>query len=157
MTTDLATTGLTEQEQQFLYNMEVLGLNQQRSADLAGLGSYSHVLKKPDFLAAREKIRATVRSRVDITKEDVLRGIQSAIQQADILADPMAQIVGWREISKMLGYDAPKQINIVVSGDVKNVRRQISQLNDSDLVEMLGADNVIDAAFYPVEKAGDSG
>lgn len=154
MTFDLTTT-LSEQEQQFLYNLDVLGMTQQRAAEIAGIGTAAYVLKKPEVAAARETIRASLRARVDITKDDVLRGIQKAINQADLLADPMAQIAGWREISKMLGYDAPREIKITVSGDVKAVRKQIAQLDDTDLIQLLGADSVIDADFYPVEKDGE--
>jgi hypothetical protein len=151
---DLTTT-LSEQEQQFLYNLDVLGLTQQRAAEIAGVGAAAYVLKKPSVIAARETIRSSLRTRVNITKDDVIRGIKSAIDQAELLADPMAQIAGWREISKMLGYDAPREIKLVVSGDVKAARKQIAQLGDTDLVQLLEADSVIDADFYPVEKDGE--
>ena len=152
-TVNSLSTSLSEEEQKFLYNLEVLGLTQQRSAELAGLtASPTNVLKKPDVLAARETIRAATRVRVEITKEDVIVGIKKAVDQADLICDPMAQIAGWREISKMLGYDAPREINITITGDIKQTRRQIAQLNDGDLIQLLGADNVIDSDFYVVKE-----
>ena len=151
---EFAVNELTEAEQQFLYNSEVLKMTQQRAAELAGVSSPGAVLKKPSVIIAREKIRQSLRARVDITKEDVLTGIQKAIFQADLLSDPMAQIAGWREISKMLGYDAPREIKITINGAVKDVRKQIAQLGDEELVELLGADDVIDAEFYQVGHGG---
>ena len=148
-------TGLSEQEQKLLYNCEVLKMTQQRAAELAGYPSFpAAIMKRPDMLAAREQLRNMVRVRVNITKEDVINGIQKAIEHAVLLDDPMAQIAGWRDISKMLGYDAPREINITVSGAVRDVRRQVSQLGDEELVALLGADNVVDAEFYPVSTDG---
>jgi hypothetical protein len=90
--------------------------------------------------------------KVDITKDDVVLGYRSAIEDAKLLSDPMAQIAGWREISKMLGYDAPREIKITLSGDVRATRKQIAQLDDASLIELLGAGNVIDADFYVVKE-----
>jgi len=151
MSKELLQVGLNEAEQQLVYNIEVLGMSQARAAELAGVASFQSVLKRPDVIDAREKLRAAVRQRADITKDDVIAGIKKAVDQADLLADPMAQIAGWREIAKMLGYDAPREVKITVSADISTRRRQIAQLDDEELIELLGADDVIDAEFYEVD------
>lgn len=142
---------LTEAEEKFVYNLEVLGMSQARAAQLAGVASPTQVLKRAEVDDARTKLRAAVRQRAEITKEDVIDGVKKAIDQADLLADPMAQIVGWREISKMLGYDAPREVRVTISADASMRRRQIAQLTDDDLVEMLGADDIIDADFREMD------
>lgn len=155
MTFELATT-LSEPEQQFLYNLEVLGLPQARAAEMAGLTGAPHdVLKRPHIVSAREQVKAATRARVNITKDDVVRGYQDAIGQAVLLSDPMAQIAGWREIAKILGYDGAKEVHLHLNGDVKQVRRQIAQLNDNELVKLLEADNVIDGDFYVAKEHAD--
>lgn len=151
MSKELLQVGLSEAEQQFVYNIEVLGMTQQRAAEIAGVASPQHVLKRPDVVDAREKLRSVVRQRVEITKDDVIAGIKKAVDQADLLADPMAQIAGWREIAKMLGYDAPREVKITISADASLRKRQIAQLDDGELIELLGADDVIDAEFYEVD------
>lgn len=154
MSFELATQ-LTEPEQQFLYNLEVLGLPQLRAAEIAGLpGAPTEILKRPHIIAAREQVKQATRARVDITKDDVVRGFKKAIDQADLMADPMAQIAGWREIAKILGYDGAKEVHLHLNGDVKQVRRQIAQLNDNELVQLLEADNVIDGDFYVAKEHG---
>lgn len=146
--------GLTPQEERFLHNMEVLGIPQVRAAELAGVANPTQTLQKPAVAERRLQMRDAVRSRVNITKDDVIVGLKEAIDHAKLTDEPMAQIAGWREISKMLGYDAPKQVNIVLSGDVKQVRKQISALTDAELIESLGAQDVIDADFYEVKRLG---
>ena len=151
MSKELLKVGLTEAEQQFVYNLEVLGMTQQRAAELAGVASPHAVLKRTDVVDARERLRAAVRQRSEITKEDVIAGYKKAIEQADLLADPMAQIAGWREIAKALGYDAPREVRVTISSDLNTRKRLITQLDDADLVEMLGAEDVIDADFQVVD------
>lgn len=149
--TKLVIATLTEEEKNFVHYLEVMGLPVTRAGELAGITSPGYVAKKPAVIEAREALREIVHARVDITKEDVLEGFKDAIGQAKLLADPMSQIAGWREIGKMMGFDAPREVNIKISADVRTMRRQIQQLADEDLVEMLKADNVVDADFYDVQ------
>lgn len=145
---------LSEQEQQLIYNVEVLGLSVRRAGDLVGMPDPYSVLGRREVAEARERLREEVRKRAEITKEDVVHGIKDAIDQAKTLADPTAQIMGWREIAKMLGYDAPREIKITVSSETRVLRKQIAQLDDDALVELLGAEDVIDADFYEVRDNG---
>ena len=147
-------SALSPQEEKFLHNMEVLRLTQQRAAEIAGISNPQQVLQKPEVIEARTAMREAAARRVNISKDDVLIGLKEAIDHAKLTDEPMAQIAGWREISKMLGYDAPKQVNIVVSGNVKEIRKQISALTDAELVESLGADDVIDGDFYEPKRIG---
>ena len=146
----IAPRALTADEEKFLYNLEVLGMTQLRAAQLAGVASPQDVLRRADVVTARTKLREAVRARAAITKDDVVHGIKDAIDQAVLITDPMAQIAGWREIAKMLGYDAPREVRVTISHDLSMRRRQIAQLPDDALVEMLGADDVIDADFSEV-------
>lgn len=140
-------TPLSDAERNLVYHIEVLGLSTKRAAEICGVGNPYEVLKRPDVASAAEALREAGRQRVNISKDDVLSGIQYAIQDAKMTADPMAQIAGWREISKMLGYDAPKQVNITVTGPVADMRRAIETLPDNELAQLIH-DDVIDVEFY---------
>lgn len=146
--------GLDEQEQQLLYNVEVLGLSVKRAGTMAGVSNPQSVLQRSNVVAAREKIRAALRERVQITREDVIAGFKSAVDQAVILADPMAQIAGWREIAKVLGYDKTPNVNVHLQGTVEQVSRQMQGMTIQDLMREAGQLGVIDADFYQV---GDDG
>jgi hypothetical protein len=140
---------LSEQEQMFLYQLEVVGLPVIRAAEIAGVNSPYYLLKKAHIVAAREQYREAVRGRTDFTREDVVFGLKEAIDQAKVLADPMAQIAGWREISKLKGYDKAPSISINLHGTIDQMRRQIQALPTEELMRLAG-ENVLDADFYRV-------
>jgi phage terminase small subunit len=45
--------------------------------------------------------------RLRVAREDAIAGLLNAIDTAKVQASPMAQIAGWREVAKMLGFYAP--------------------------------------------------
>lgn len=140
---------LSEEEQMFLYQLEVVGLPAVRAAEIAGVSAPYSLLKKPHIVAGREQYRAAVRGRTDFTRDDIIAGFKVAIDQANVLGDPMAQIAGWREIAKVKGYDKTPNININLSGTEEQVMKQVRALSTSELVKMSGGD-VLDADFYRV-------
>lgn len=148
------TNGLTEQEHQLLYNCEVLKMTQQRAAELAGYASFpSGIMKKPEMLAAREKMRQYVRERAKITREDIVAGLQEAVEMSRIVSDPMAMIAAWRETAKILGLDKPQEVHLVITGDVKELRRQVRALPERELLRLADENNIIDADFYDLGSA----
>lgn len=151
---DYDSYGLDEQEQQLLYNVEVLGLSVKRAGTLAGVDNPQGALQRTHVQAAREKVRAALRERVKITREDVVAGIKNAVDQAVILADPMAQIAGWREIAKILGYDKTPNVNVHLQGTLDQVSRQMQGMTLEDLMREAGQMGVIDADFYKVGSDG---
>lgn len=154
--TDLATRyddyGLDEQEQQLLYNVEVLGLSVKRAGAMAGVTDPHAMLQRGNVMVAREKLRAALRERLQITREDVVNGIKTAIDQAVILADPMAQIAGWREIAKILGIDKTPNVNVHIQGTLEQVQKQLQGLPLEQLMKEAGQiGNVVDVDFYRVQ------
>lgn len=155
--TNLATRyddyGLDEQEQQLLYNIEVLGLSVKRAGAMAGVTDPHAVLQRSNVMVAREKLRAALRERLQITREDVVNGIKAAIDQAVILADPMAQIAGWREIAKILGIDKTPNVNVHIQGTLEQVQKQLQGLPLEQLMKEAGQiGNVVDVDFYRVQE-----
>lgn len=150
---EMVTQGLDEDEQQLLYNVEVLRLPVKRAAEVAGLtpaNGYA-MMQRPHVIMARERLHNALRTRVEITREDVITGLKEAIDQAVILADPTAQIAGWREIAKLLGYDKTPNVNIHIQGTLEQVRNQFRELPLDRLLAESGMGEVIDADFLQVK------
>ncbi len=151
---EMSVHGLDEVEQQMLYNVEVLRLPVKRAAQVAGAGNGYEMMQRPHILAARERLRVALRNRVEITREDVVAGLKEAVDQAVILADPMAQIAGWREIGKMLGYDKTPNVNIHIQGTIDQVRQQFKEMPMDRLLAESGMSGAIDADFVQVPHDG---
>lgn len=150
-----ANYGLTEEEERLLYNVEVLRLPVTRAGEVAGVANPHNVLKRPAVAGAREQLRNQLRVRTQITREDVVQGLKEAVEQAVILADPMAQIAGWREIAKILGYDKTPTVQVHLTGSVEQMQKQIQSLPMEELLKLGGASDVIDADFYKVKHDGE--
>lgn len=151
------TTGaihLSDNEQMFVYQLEVIGLSVPRAAEISGVSSPYALLKRPNIIAAREQTRIAVRQRTNFSREDVVAGIKEAIDQAVVMADPMAQIAGWREIGRLLGYDKTPNIHIHATGTVEQVRKQMQGMSTEDLMLQAGDGDVLDADFYKVDENG---
>ena len=147
---------LTETEQLFLYNLEVLGVSAVRAAEMAGLKSPYAALKRPHMVVARERYREALRGRTDFSREDVIAGFKHAIDQASVLGDPMAQIAGWREIAKMQGYDRQVSVHMTLTGTVEQAAKQIKSFTTAQLLEMAGQKgDAIDGDFYRVRTSPD--
>lgn len=149
---------LDDREQMFLYQLEMVGMSIKRAAEISGVRSPYALLKEPHVLAAREKYREVANGRTDFTREDVIAGFKRAIDQAYVLADPMAQVAGWREIAKLKGYDKTPQVNINLTGDLNTVQHQLQQMPTAQLLELAGHRmDFIDGDFYEVAGEGDEG
>ena len=135
----------------FVYQMEVIGLPANRAAEVAGVASPYALLKRPHIIAAREQARLAVRGRTNFTREDVVAGLKEAIDQAKILADPMAQIAGWREMAKILGFDKTPNVHLHMTGTIDNVRKQIAGMSTKELMRQMEDPTILDGDFYKVD------
>lgn len=141
-------SGLTQEEAQFVYNVEVLGLPVRKAATMAGLPV--NMVSKPHLLQARALLKREMRGHMAITKEDIIHGIQEAIYRAQIINEPGTEIMGWDRIAKLLGHDAPQQVNINIQASVEVLKNRVGTMGDAELVEILGANGIIDADFVEV-------
>lgn len=147
---------LNKEEQDLLQHVEVYGMNPHRAGQLLGIQTPHDVLKRPHVMAARESMRRTIQTKTKITKEDVIEGIKRAIDQGYDIADPSAQIRGWTEIGKLLNFYEAQKIDIRLSAQIKELRADMAQLPEAELLKLVGDDaNVIDADFYQVKDDGE--
>ena len=150
--TDLAgipsMNGLTAEEAQFVYLLEVLGMPVAKAAKMAGLPPT--MVSKPHLQQARELLKREVRGTCQVTKEDVTNIYRDAIDMARTLADPLTMISGGTALAKLHGLDAPQKVDINVSASIDVLKVHVRQLPDAELARLAGSTDVIDADFYPV-------
>lgn len=149
---------LSREESELVRHVEVLGLPVSRAGQLLGIPEPNRVMERPHVVAAREEARRALQVRTKITKDDVIEGMKAAVDQAVTLADPMSQIRGWSEIGKLLDFYTPTKVNIYLAGAANQIRRELAELDDEKLLEMIPDDekDVIDADFYQVSSNGRS-
>lgn len=144
----LPTGSLTDEEANFVYNVEVLDLPTKKAARLAGL-PFSAVTKH-HIVQARELVRDQIRGDLSVTKADATFGYKEAINRAKLLGEPMTEIAGWDRLVKLHGLDAPLRVDINLRASLDVVATQVRSMSDEELIRALGADKVIDADFREV-------
>lgn len=148
--------GLTEEQKRFLYFVDVVGYPVQRAADLAGISAYEaqKLMQDPSIAHLRQVQKDVVRHRSKITLDDVNEGIRDAIDDAKLVADPMAQIRGWTELARINGLEAPKKVavehSLITSPDAPS--EQLKQLPSAELAKLVDESHIIDADFYEVRE-----
>lgn len=142
-------SALSQEEAEFVYNCEILGLPARKAAQLAGLAVGN--IGKPHLMQAREILRKEQLGRLKITKESMLEIGMEAIDLARLQADPETMLKGVGQISKMMGFDAPQQVNVNHTASVEVLKDHVRNMSDADIAAMLGdSDQIIDADFYEV-------
>lgn len=144
----LMPVGLTEDEVNFVYNVEILGLPVRKAAAMAGMPLGKSVA--PHIVQSREIAKRALRGALQITREDVVHGYMEAVEMAKLLADPLTMIVGWEKTAKLLGLEAPQRVDINLTASIEVAQSRIKTMSDSELAQSLGANNIIDADFYEV-------
>ena len=104
----------------------------------------------PDIAAARQRMQEDLARKLNVSKGDVVLGIMDAISDARLLADPKAQIAGFREIGLLMGYYAPTKVEIAFDEPVRKVRERMQQMSDTQLQELIG-EEMLDGDFYVVD------
>lgn len=100
--------------------------------------------KSPKVTQALINARAKNAYMLGLTREKVLQGFMDAIDQARVMADPVAQIAGWREIAKVCGFYAPETKKVEIVGSAKKVLDRMSALSDDELLKIYQAEDVVD-------------
>lgn len=133
-------TPLTPQEQEYV-RLRGLGMAQVQAAKGAGYAradKNAHLLeKRPRVQAALAKIHEETRQRMRIEREDVVAGLQEAIEYAKRMDDPGNIIAGWREIAKILGLYEPETKRIEVTATQKRLMTRLENISDAELFDLM--------------------
>lgn len=88
--------------------------------------------------------REELSSATQITRVGVLNGILEAIEMARLQGEPLVMLTGYRDISKMMGYNAPEVKKLEVSTNQGRLRHKIQSLSDEDLMRMAEGEDIDD-------------
>jgi len=123
-------------EQQFAKNL-ALGMPQTAAARAASVpaSNVKDLMANPEIHQAVAQHRQEIENRVLVSRNDVLQGLLSAVEDAKLQGEVMPQVAAWREIGKIIGAYAPEEKKITYSGDVTVIQRKIRELADEKLQE----------------------
>ena len=104
------------------------------SLDTGTLAASKYVPKVLDYIADK---RAELSDALQISRMDVIEGIQEGIMMAKLAADPGSMIKGWCEIGKMLGHYAPEVKRFELSEGAQGLSTKYAQMSDEELFNIL--------------------
>ena len=144
---------LTEKQVAYVENRAGFGMAKGDAARAAGYSDAAGEAKVLEKLPAISEAMAAERAKnaryAGVSRQDVIDGIKDAIDQAKLLAEPMAQIAGWREIAKICGHYAPEVKELRLTGSQEAKLREMQALTDDQLLELAG--NVIEGESTRVD------
>lgn len=146
---------LSEKEERVVELLHA-GMTEREAAAAAGYKAVSSAVGqmrlKKAYREALEEIKEERRKQAHVTQEQVITGFKEAIADARLMGDPNAQIKGWAEIGKMLGYYAPEEKKLVLSQDQKVILDQLERMPQAQLLELADIKtlDVIDGDFEEI-------
>ncbi|KFB69283.1 terminase small subunit [Candidatus Accumulibacter vicinus] len=132
---------LTARQEKFVEHCALSG-NATEAARLAGYAEKSAKvmacrLTKDNRIAARiASRRAENAAKFEITKEEVIAGILSAIEMALEQQNPAAMISGLVQIGKLCGFYEPEVRRIELSGSAERLQAKFAAMSDDELLEL---------------------
>ena len=141
----------TKKQQEYVA-ARAAGKTREQSAIVAGYSENENTVasieKSPTVQEELAKVRAETAEAVNITKEDVVRGLKAAADLAATMADPQSMVRAWAEIGKMLGHYAPETKKHI--HELKNpTEESVKGLPDAQL-HLLAHGRVIEGEFERV-------
>lgn len=130
---------LSERQAKFVDHYALSGKGAE-SARLAGYGERGarvqacHLLANPNVSAAIRERQAQYQAELQITKQDVIAGILSAINLAREQGNPAAMVQGCSALARMLGYFQPERHHVEVTADVDAMKAKFLAMSDAELL-----------------------
>lgn len=94
-------------------------------------------LRKPQIAAAVAAQQAGYAAELQMTKEDVVGGILSAIGLAREQQNPAAMIQGCTALAKLCGFYGPELHHVEVSSDTTAFRARLVAMSDDELIALV--------------------
>ena len=137
---------LTPRQVRFIDEYLVDG-NGARAAVAAGYGPAGAKVTAHRLTHANQAVRAEIRTRqcqdsqrLRIERQDVIAGLLEGIAMAKEQGNPAGVIQGWATMAKLLGYFAPKQVQVEARvGDLGELVR-MERMSDAELLAMMAGD-----------------
>ena len=96
-------------------------------------------LTKPVVLEAIRALQAENSTQFEIAKEDVIRGILSAINMAREQKNPGAMISGCVQLAKLMGFYDPEVSWVELSDDAGRLKAKFASMSDEELLKIVAA------------------
>jgi len=84
-----------------------------------------------------ERRQQATSERLRITRDDVIKGLVVAAEQARLNKDPISMIAAMSEVSKMMGFYASKPREKTTETDYDSQKRQFEVMSDRELRALL--------------------
>lgn len=98
--------------------------------------AYASLEDRPKIQAAIARNLAINAQQAQLTRQDIIDGIKKAIDDAVMLADPQAQIAGWKELGKLCGLYAPEVKELHLSMTASKMQGRLAQMSEDELLEL---------------------
>jgi len=135
----MATQNLSLKQQKFIDAFSLSG-NITEAAKLAGYSERSarqigqETLRIPAVQAALSARQAEYSAEFQISKDDVISGLLSAIDMARKQKNPAVIIQGCSALAKMLGFFSPEVSRVEMGVDTSAMKARMAALSDADLL-----------------------
>lgn len=131
----------------------VMGMTHSEAADYSGLspGSVSQLLSKPKVKKYIAEMQKKQEEKLNVSRERVLEGMLTAIQDARQLGEPASQIRGWEQIAKMQGYYAPERRVVELPENAEEFVRALQALDSAEVARIAGQDDLIELSLDEYE------
>jgi phage terminase small subunit len=96
----------------------------------------SRLMTNDDVLRVLNERRRRLAGDFRIKREDILGGFLAAIQRACEQGNPAAEISGWREVAKMLGYYEPEVLKVHLGDDQHRLQKKFEAMSDAELLSI---------------------
>ena len=96
------------------------------------------LLTNPDLQEAVQALQAENAAQWDITRKDVIAGVLEAIGMARAQGEPMAMIAGYRELARMMGFNAPEahRVEVTTPAAASAMLAKLAAMSDTDLAAL---------------------
>lgn len=149
------TRALTEMQQIFVNAVARDNMNKVAAARQAGFKDPNvmacTLMHNAKIQAAIAKERALYAEASKMTKQKVMDGLLEAIDLARMKAEPVAMIMGWREVGKMCGFYEPQKTELKVSFKGQILLQKINTMSDAELLALAEDDPTIIEGEFNVE------
>lgn len=135
---------LTTRQALFVDHYALCG-NAAEAARLAGYSARSarvigpETLSNPAVKAALQARQRVFQAELQLTKEDVIAGLLSAVQLGREQQNPRAMISGWVQIAKLCGFYEPQVTQIEVPGGSARLMAKYAVMSDAELLAIINA------------------
>lgn len=104
-----------------------------KGASVAG----TRMLRNASVQKALQERQAADAARLSIERENVLNGLLEAVGMAREQRNPMAMISAWKQVSLLMGYNAPQQLKVEVAPDGGARMHRLERLSDAELLALM--------------------